>query len=117
MGGGQRERAAAKGVQVKPYEGHESLTGYLLFYALRAGITERDFWTMTAHNVVIAFRASEENMSRLAWRTAVYQRIDHKHFPRTEDALFAKAKPQTLAQQYAIARAISKTPGRMKVVH
>ena len=23
----------------KPYEGHESLTGYLLFYALRAGVT------------------------------------------------------------------------------
>jgi hypothetical protein len=107
MGGRQREPAAAKGHQGKPYEGHESLTGYLLFYALRAGITERDFWTMTAHNIVIAFRASEENMSRLAYRTAIYQRIGHKHFPKTEDAIFAKPR-QTLAQQYAMARLITK---------
>jgi hypothetical protein len=71
---------------------------------------------MTANNVTIAFRASEENMSRLAYRTAIYQRIGHKHFPKTEDAIFAKPR-QTLAQQYAIARAITKTPGRMKVVH
>jgi pyruvate kinase len=110
MGGRQRKRAAAKGRQGKPYEGHESLTGYLLFYALRAGITERAFWKMTAHNVIMAFRASEQNMSRLAYRTAIYQRIDHKKFPKTEDAMFAKAKPQrqTLAQQYAMARLITK---------
>jgi hypothetical protein len=65
---------------------------------------------MTANNVVIAFRASEENMSRLAYRTAIYQRIDHKHLPKTEDAMFAKAKPQrqTLAQQYAMARLITR---------
>jgi hypothetical protein len=86
------------------------LTGYLLFYALRAGITERDFWKMTAHNVIMAFRASEQNMSRLAYRTAVYQRGDPKKLPRTEDAIFASAKPkrQTLAQQYAMARLITK---------
>jgi hypothetical protein len=65
---------------------------------------------MTAHNVIMAFRASEQNMSRLAYRTAIYQRIDHKKFPKTEDAMFAKAKPQrqTLAQQYAMARLITK---------
>jgi hypothetical protein len=73
---------------------------------------------MTAHNVVTAFRASEENMSRLAYRTAIYQRIDHKKFPRTEDAIFAEPR-QTLAQQYAIARQISQTPGKLitKVMH
>jgi hypothetical protein len=83
---------------------------------LRAGIAERDFWGMTADNIVIAFRAADENMHRLAWRTAVYQRGDPKKLPKTEDAIFARPR-QTLAQQYAIARAITKTPGRMKVVH
>ena len=71
---------------------------------------------MTAHNLVIAFRAWSENMSRLAYRTAIYQRMDHKQLPKTEDAIFAKPR-QTLAQQYAIARAITKTPGKMKVMH
>jgi hypothetical protein len=65
---------------------------------------------MTANSVVAAFNASQENLFRLAWRTAYYHRVQHKHFPKTEDAIFAAAKPkrQTLAQQYAMARLITK---------
>ena len=80
--------------------------------AFRAGISETDFWQMTAHNVIIAYIASQENISRLAYRTAVMTRMSHKHFPKTEDALFSKAmkpKPrQTVREQYLMARAITK---------
>jgi hypothetical protein len=65
---------------------------------------------MTQHSLAQAVRASDENMSRLAWRTAVYQRMDHKKFPRTESAIFATAKPdrQSLQEQYRMARLITK---------
>jgi len=67
---------------------------------------------MTANNVVAAYNASQENLYRLAWRTAYYHRVQHKHFPRSEDAIFGKAAPavrrQSLNQQYAMARLITK---------
>lgn len=94
----------------KPYEGHESLTSYLRFHAYRAGISDRDFWSMTSHAVLQAFLASAENMSRLAYRTAVYTRTSHKHFPRTEADIFAKMKKpkrQSIADQLAMAKLIT----------
>lgn len=69
-------------------------------------MTEPDFWKSTACAVIQAYDASQETMSRLAYRTAVYQRMSHKHLPKTEDAIFAKAKVkkpkvQSAADQYA----------------
>ena len=74
--------------------------------AFRAGISERDFWSMTAFNIYRAFNASQENMSRLAYRTAIYQRMSHKHLPKNEAAIFAKAKPkrQSVQDQFAMAK-------------
>ena len=74
--------------------------------AFRAGISERDFWGMTEFSLWQAFRASHETLSRLAYRIAIYNRIQPKHLPKTEDAIFEKAKPQrqSLKQQYQMAR-------------
>lgn len=76
---------------------------------------------MTAHSLGQAIRASEENMWRMAWRTALYQRIDHKRFPGTEDAIFAKppsASPglprQSLQEQYRMARKITEVMGKTR---
>lgn len=65
---------------------------------------------MTAHNVMLAFSASQQNLSRLAYRTAIFQRMQHKHFPKNEDALFASAKParQSIKEQLAMARTITR---------
>jgi len=66
---------------------------------------------MTANAVVAAFNASQENLYRLAWRTAYYHRVQHKHFPRSEDAIFGRAaavRRQNLNEQYAMARLITK---------
>lgn len=54
----------------------------------------------------------DENNSRLAWRTAYFQRVPHKHFPKTEEAIFRRAAPvrkrQTIDEQYKMMRLISK---------
>lgn len=78
--------------------------------AFRAGILERDFWGMTAHNIYSAFNASQENLSRLAYRTAYFHRVQHKHFPKNEDAIFRKAKPQrqTIKEQFVMAKFMTK---------
>jgi len=80
--------------------------------AFRAGISEPDFWRMTAYNVILAFNANQENISRLAYRTAVMTRMSHKHFPKTEDAMFTRAtkpKPrQTVREQYLMAKTITR---------
>ena len=73
---------------------------------------------MTSHAVLQAFLASAENMSRLAYRTAVYTRTSHKHLPKSETAIFAKAKApkrQSLADQLAMAKFI--TGAMSKEVH
>lgn len=79
----------------------------------RAGVP--DFWSMTAHNLYIAFTASQQNLSRLAYRTAIFTRMSHKHLPKNEDAIFVqKAKPkavQSLEQQLRMARAITEAMG------
>ena len=85
---------------------------------MRAGVSERDFWGMTAYAVLEAFYASRENMSRLAYRTAIYQRISHKHMPKTEEAIFAEAKKaerQSITDQFAMAKLI--TQAMSKEVH
>jgi hypothetical protein len=95
----------------KPYAGHGSLTDYVRHYADRAGIPESEFWSMTPHRIVLAFQAHEENLTRLAWRTALYGRVSHKHFPKTEAALFKvkpKPKRQSLDDQYRMAKLITK---------
>jgi hypothetical protein len=73
-------------------------------------MTEPDFWKSTAFAVIQAYNAAQENMSRLAYRTAVYQRMNHKHLPKTEEAIFAKAKPkrQSLKDQLAMAKFMTK---------
>ena len=80
--------------------------------AFRAGISERDFWGMTEFSVWQAFRASHETLSRLAYRIAIYNRIQPKHLPKNEEAIFAEAKPkkqrQSLKEQYLMARTITK---------
>lgn len=71
---------------------------------------------MTSHAVLQAFMASAENMSRLAYRTAVYTRTSHKHFPRAEaDILPKKPKRQSIADQLAMAKLI--TGAMSKEVH
>lgn len=80
----------------------------MLHHALRAGISERDFWSMTAFSVSMAFGASQENLSRLAYRTAYYQRVQVKHFPKTEDSIFKMTKPkQSLREQFAMAKLVT----------
>lgn len=68
---------------------------------------------MTGHNVMIAFAASQQNLSRLAYRIAVYQRIKHTHFPKDEEAMFAVPKPQrqTAMEQWRMARHITQMMG------
>jgi hypothetical protein len=73
---------------------------------------------MTAHGVFLALVASSENMTRLAYRSAVFSRTSHKHFPRNEAVIFAKArkpKRQTLQDQLAMAKLI--TGAMSKEVH
>lgn len=114
MGG----REGGREVSRKPYEGHGSLTEYVRHNAHRAGISDADFWTMTVHGIVTASgarRANEsENLTRLAYRTARLTRVSHKHFPKTEAALFQDSKPkrQSLADQFANARLISQVMSR-----
>lgn len=67
--------------------------------AFRAGISERDFWGMTAFSIYQAFKASQENLSRLAYRTAVYTRMKREHLPKSENDLIAKARPKTAQRQ------------------
>lgn len=83
--------------------------------AFRAGISERDFWGMTANSVITAHIASQQNLTRLAYRTALFQRMQVKHLPKNEDALFVqKAKPkpvQSLQEQWRMARVITQVMG------
>ena len=69
-------------------------------------MNEPDFWKSTAFAVIQAYNAAQENMSRLAYRTAIYQRMSHKHLPKNEAAIFAKAKPkrQSVQDQFAMAK-------------
>ena len=70
-------------------------------------MTEPDFWKTTAFAVIQAYNAAQENLSRLAYRTAVYQRMNHKHLPKNEEAIFAKArkpKRQSIKDQFAMAK-------------
>ena len=86
--------------------------------AFRAGISERDFWGMTEFSLWQAFRASHETLSRLAYRIAIYNRIQPKHLPKTEEAIFTDAKPkkrQSINQQLTMARVI--TTALSKGVH
>jgi hypothetical protein len=65
---------------------------------------------MTAHAVLQALVASSENLSRLAYRTAIYTRTGPKHLPKNEQAIFAKAKKpkrQSLQDQFAMAKLIT----------
>jgi hypothetical protein len=103
----------------KPYEGHGSLTEYVLVNAHRAGISDADFWGMTVHGVVTAAGArrseASENITRLAYRVARLSRVAHKHFPKSEAALFQSGKPkkrQSLADQYANAKLITQVMSR-----
>lgn len=84
--------------------------------AFRAGISERDFWSMTAFNIYRAFNASQQNLSRLAYRTAIYQRMAHKHLPKNEEAIFA-AKPKRQSMQDQLAMAKFVTAVMSKEVH
>jgi hypothetical protein len=103
----------------KPYEGHGSLTEYVLVNAHRAGISDADFWGMTVHGVVTAAGArrseASENIPRIAYRTARLSRVAHKSFPKSEAALFNAVKPkkrQSIADQYANAKLITQVMSR-----
>lgn len=83
--------------------------------AFDAGVSLTEFWTMTAHQVVMAHTASQEQLYRLAWRTAYFQRVQAKHFPKSETALLHKTKPvrrQTIEEQYRMARKITEVMGK-----
>lgn len=85
--------------------------------ALAAGVPLREFWTMTAHQVVKAHDASQERMYRMAWRIAYCQRV--QKFPKSEDALLGKRRAvrrQTLEEQYRMAKKITEvmTPRRAR---
>jgi hypothetical protein len=84
--------------------------------AFRAGIQPSQFWSMTAHQVVVAFGGRQEDMSRLAWRTAYFHRVSHKHFPKNEEEIFrrpgAAKQRQTLGQQLAMAKLITRAMQR-----
>lgn len=73
-------------------------------------MSEPDFWKSTAFAVLQAFQAHEENTSRLAYRTAMYQRMKHQYLPKSERELFGKAKPkkQSLKDQYAMAKLVTQ---------
>jgi hypothetical protein len=64
---------------------------------------------MTAHSVIQAFSASEENRTRLAFRTAYFSQ---RKMTKSEEVVFAK-KPanQTLKQQLAMAKHITRMMG------
>jgi thiamine biosynthesis lipoprotein ApbE len=103
----------------KPYEGHGSLTEYVLVNAHRAGISDADFWGMTVHGVVTAAGArrseASENITRIAYRTARLSRVAHKSFPKSEAAQFNAVKPkkrQSIADQYANAKLITQVMSR-----
>lgn len=67
---------------------------------------------MTSMSVMKALQASNQNLSRLAFRTAYYTRIQPKHLPKSEDAIFKTgkaAKPrQSMKQQLAMAKLITQ---------
>lgn len=73
-------------------------------------MSEPDFWKSTAFAVIQAFSASEENMTRLAYRTAIYQRLKPKNLPKSENEIFQKAKPkrQSIRDQYAMAKLVTQ---------
>ena len=53
--------------------------------------------------------AEDENLTRLAYRTARLSRVSHKNFPKTEAALFeTKPKRQSLADQFASAKLVTQ---------
>lgn len=76
---------------------------------------------MTAWTVVETFNASrlqkQEDMSVLAYRTAVFTRMKNQHLPTNEAALLKKAKPkadlkpQTIKDQRAMAKFITNVMG------
>lgn len=123
---GQRKKGLGS-VNRKPYEGHESLTGYLLSLAIRAGVSERDFWKMTVFTVVAAFDAAlvqrNEEMTLLAYRTGLYassfrlSRVKLNKLPMSEAELLKKpkakneSKRQSLEDQLAMAKFVTRALG------
>ncbi|RWN33428.1 hypothetical protein [Mesorhizobium sp.] len=99
------------------------MTEYLLSYAVRAGISERDFWKMTASNVILAYAEKhgeqQEGMSVLAYRTAMFTRMKHSFLPKNEAELLKKPepkkKPQTIQDQLAMAKFVTQIMS--KAVH
>lgn len=71
---------------------------------------------MTAYGVMQALAARSEAATRQAYRTAVYHRMSHKHLPKNEAAIFAKAKPkkQSLGDQYKMARLMTSMMSKEK---
>jgi hypothetical protein len=84
--------------------------------AVRAGISSKDFWGMTAFLVVEAFIATakekNEDMAVLAYRTAIFTRMKHTSLPKNERELLKKPepkkKPQSIQDQYAMAKFVTK---------
>jgi len=63
---------------------------------------------MTGFAVLKAFEAADENLSRTAFRTAYYNRVQPKHLPKSENAIFKKDKPrQSLKDQHLMMRIIT----------
>ncbi|RWO20656.1 hypothetical protein [Mesorhizobium sp.] len=83
--------------------------------AIRAGISECDFWKMTACNVLEAYSAvfteREKGITVLAYRTAIFTRMKHNYLPKNEAALLKRPEPkkrQTLADQLAMAKFVTQ---------
>ena len=66
-------------------------------------------------NAVAARRSTEdENLSRLAWRTAWLSRVPPRKFPKTEAALLGGGTPkkrQSLKDQFTMAKLITHKMG------
>lgn len=78
-----------------------------------------EFWGTTAFMVVEAYRTSidaeQRNISTLAYRTAVFTRMKHNLLPKNEAELLKKPepkkKPQTIQDQLAMAKFVTKMMG------
>lgn len=82
--------------------------------ACKAGMSTTDYFAATFNQIRLRMIAvderAHEHMTRLAYRAAVYQRADSKRFPKSETDLFRKRKkkPQSVADQLATAKLITK---------
>ena len=78
---------------------------------------------MTAFTVFLTIKAAaieqQENMSVLAYRTAMFTRMKNQDLPKNEAALLKKPepkkKPQSLKDQLAMAKFVTQVMG--KAVH